>query len=74
MDLAAARTLARDLQGADVDVVINNAGYGLQGEFVDSDEAKVIAKSDLTCPFEKPSLREASRLRRGQGHRDEKRF
>ena len=45
VDLAsadAARRLVRDLDGADVDVLINNAGYGLHGEFVDMDEAKLI--------------------------------
>ena len=45
MDLVspdAARALLRDLDGADVDVLINNAGYGLHGEFVEMDEAKLI--------------------------------
>ena len=50
MDLVspdAARALLRDLDGADVDVLINNAGYGLHGEFVDMDEAKLIGMLQL---------------------------
>ena len=50
MDLVstdAARALVRHLDGADVDVLINNAGYGLHGEFVDMDEAKLIGMLQL---------------------------
>jgi short-subunit dehydrogenase len=50
MDLVsadAARALVRDLDGADVDLLINNAGYGLHGEFVDMDEAKLIGMLQL---------------------------
>jgi len=50
MDLVsedAARALVRDLDRADVDVLINNAGYGLHGEFVDMDEAKLIGMLQL---------------------------
>jgi short-subunit dehydrogenase len=50
MDLVsadAARALVRDLDRAEVDVLINNAGYGLHGEFVDMDEAKLIGMLQL---------------------------
>jgi short-subunit dehydrogenase len=50
MDLAAAeaaRALARDLEGTDVDVLINNAGYGDHCEFAESDEAKLIGMLQL---------------------------
>jgi short-subunit dehydrogenase len=50
MDLGsadAARTLVRNLDGAEIDLLINNAGYGLHGEFVDMDEAKLIGMLQL---------------------------
>jgi short-subunit dehydrogenase len=50
MDLVsadAARALVRDLDGADVDLLINDAGYGLHGEFVDMDESKLIGMLQL---------------------------
>lgn len=52
MDLAAAdaaRALARNLEEADltIDVLVNNAGFGLHGEFVHMDEAKLVGMLQL---------------------------
>ena len=43
----AVRALMRNLDGADIDVLVNNAGYGLHGEFIDMDEAKLIGMLQL---------------------------
>jgi short-subunit dehydrogenase len=43
----AVRALTRNLDGADIDVLVNNAGYGLHGEFIDMDEAKLIGMLQL---------------------------